>query len=268
MVRRGHVAQRSDSFRLFRDFFVGAATVATVGLALSTAPRNASAAGAAAFCETVPALNSLDMTQPLNLGELKLQILNYACTGAYDAEIAKVLSEAQAYVEKRAGEVVKPALVLDIDETSLMNFPEIIANDFGYIDTGGCEVLPKGPCGWRAWVLSAKAKAIEPTRDLFRAARAKGVAVFFVTGRRDDDVQRQATVKNLTDAGYEGWAGLSMRPPDDHNASVVPYKSGERAKIAAQGYTIIANVGDQRSDLEGGYAERAYKVPDPFYFIP
>jgi predicted secreted acid phosphatase len=129
-------------------------------------------------------------------------------------------------------------------------------------------VLPKGPCGWRAWVLSAKAKAIEPTRDLYRAARAKGVAVFFVTGRRDDDVQRQATIKNLTDAGYEGWAGLSMRPPDDRNASVVPYKSGERAKIAAQGYTIIANVGDQCSDLEGGYAERAYKVPDPFYFIP
>src|SRR5437899_1483729 len=102
----------------------------------------------------------------------------------------------------------------------------------------------------------------------FNAAKAKGVAVFFVTGRRDTDAQRQATIKNLTAAGYQGWAGLSLRPLSDHEPSVIPYKSGERAKIAAQGYTIIANVGDQQSDLAGGYADRAYKVHDPFYFIP
>jgi len=42
----------------------------------------------------------------------------------------------------------------------------------------------------------------------------------------------------------------------------------ERGKIAAQGYTIIVNVGDQQSDLDGGYAERAYKLPNPFYYLP
>jgi predicted secreted acid phosphatase len=158
--------------------------------------------------------------------------------------------------------------VLDIDETSLSNFREILANDFGYIYDGACDVLPKGPCGWHAWLLSARAEAIAPTLALFRAARAKSVAVFFITGRRDDDERRSATVKNLTDAGYEGWAGLSLRPQADDNPSVVPYKSGERAKIAAQGYTIIANIGDQHSDLAGGFAERAWKLPNPFYFIP
>ncbi len=67
------------------------------------------AAGAAAACDTVPPLNTLEMTQPLNLGELKQQVLHYACSGVYDSEVAKVLSEAQAYVERRAGEVAKPA---------------------------------------------------------------------------------------------------------------------------------------------------------------
>lgn len=38
-------------------------------------------------------------------------------------------------------------------------------------------------------------------------------------------------------------------------------KSGERGKIAEEGYTIIANVGDQESDLSGGYAEWTYKLP-------
>jgi hypothetical protein len=33
------------------------------------------------------------------------------------------------------------------------------------------------------------------------------------------------------------------------------------------GFTIIANIGDQKSDLEGGYAEMTFKVPSPFYFI-
>jgi acid phosphatase len=245
-----------------------AASAAAVALALLCAAPGAALAGAAAACESVPPLNSLEMTQPLNLGELKQQIRHYACSGAYDSEVAKVASEAQAYVEKRAGEVAKPALVLDIDETSLSNFREILANDFGYIYDGACDVLPKGPCGWRAWLLSARAEAIAPTLALFKAARAKGVAVFFITGRRDDDEQRNATVKNLTDAGYEGWSGLSLRPKADQDASVVPYKSGERAKIAAQGYTIIANSGDQHSDLAGGYAERAWKLPNPFYFIP
>ncbi|HKA80841.1 MAG TPA: HAD family acid phosphatase [Xanthobacteraceae bacterium] len=89
-----------------------------------------------------------------------------------------------------------------------------------------------------------------------------------MTGRRDSDDNRKATIKNLQDVGYEGWAGLSFRPVTDHNPSVIDYKSGERAKIAAQGYTIIANLGDQRSDLAGGFAERAYKLPNPFYFIP
>ena len=52
-------------------------------------------------------------------------------------------------------------------------------------------------------------------------------------------------------------------------SSTAPTRSRrpERAKIEADGYTIIANVGDQWSDLNGGHAEQNYKVPNPYYFI-
>jgi hypothetical protein len=36
---------------------------------------------------------------------------------------------------------------------------------------------------------------------------------------------------------------------------------------AEAGYAIIATVGDQESDLGGGFAECTFKVPNPFYFI-
>ena len=80
--------------------------------------------------------------------------------------------------------------------------------------------------------------------------------------------ERAATARNLRRAGYHGWRALIMRAPNERHLSAVDYKSRRRAKIAAQGYTIIANVGDQWSDLDGGHAERTFKLPNPFYFIP
>ena len=48
----------------------------------------------------------------------------------------------------------------------------------------------------------------------------------------------------------------------------VAYKSGTRAYIESLGYTIVANFGDQISDLEGGYATRTFKMPNPNYYLP
>src|SRR5215469_4951613 len=67
-------------------------------------------------------------SQPPNLGDLKQQILEYQKSGAYDRDLAAVAAAAQAYVEERAGAVKNPALVLDIDETSLSNWPQLVAN--------------------------------------------------------------------------------------------------------------------------------------------
>jgi hypothetical protein len=47
----------------------------------------------------------------------------------------------------------------------------------------------------------------------------------------------------------------------------VQYKSGTREHIESLGYDIVANFGDQYSDLDGGYADKTFKVPNPTYFV-
>jgi hypothetical protein len=80
---------------------------------------------------------------------------------------------------------------------------------------------------------------------------------------------KDATVKNLRTEGYTKYAKLVFRPVSDlGNPSVIPFKSGERRKIERGGYDILVNVGDQGSDLAGGYANKAFKLPNPMYFIP
>lgn len=90
--------------------------------------------------------------------------------------------------------------------------------------------------------------------------------LFFITGRHDP--AKADTAANLLRAGYHDWAGLSLEPEGSHFASAVDFKAPVRATIEARGYTILATVGDQRSDLLGGHAMRGFLLPNPFYFIP
>ena len=203
--------------------------------------------------------------EPPNVGDLKQQINEYKRIGAYDRDIASVIRKAQAYVDHRAPAVSKPAIVLDIDETSLSNWLQIQANDFGTRLEGPC-ALPKGPCGIISWQMGAKGEVIAATLALFNAAKARNVAIFFITGR--DESVRAATETNLHMAGYDGWTELIMRPVGTTTKSAADYKAPERAKIEAKGFRIIVNVGDQPSDLGGGHAERTFLLPDPFYRIP
>ena len=102
---------------------------------------------------------------------------------------------------------------------------------------------------------------IAPTLALYKDARSHRVAVFFVTGR-PSAIQSQ-TEGNLHAAGYDGWTGISFKPGGGTEA----FKSSERAKIERQGYDIVVNMGDQESDLDGGHADRAFKLPNPFYYV-
>jgi len=52
------------------------------------------------------------------------------------------------------------------------------------------------------------------------------------------------------------------------SCATIPYKSGTRAYIEAQGYDIVADFGDQFSDLEGGFADKTFKMPNPNYYLP
>jgi predicted secreted acid phosphatase len=199
--------------------------------------------------------------EPRNLNEVKKDLKAYqACTnGCYlkqldeQADVAiRLLRQSVAAAEP--GD--KLAIVLDIDETSLSNWAVEIRDDFGNVgaDLNMCIALR---CG----------KAIAGTLRIVREAEEKKVAVFFITGRRES--QKDDTEANLKTEGYSHWEGLSFRPDSDQGKSVIPYKSGERAKIVAEGYRIVLNVGDQMSDLEGyPMADNSVKMPNPFYFLP
>jgi predicted secreted acid phosphatase len=52
------------------------------------------------------------------------------------------------------------------------------------------------------------------------------------------------------------------------SCATVQYKSGTRAYIESLGYTIVANFGDQFSDLQGGFATKTFKMPNPNYYLP
>jgi predicted secreted acid phosphatase len=62
---------------------------------------------------------------------------------------------------------------------------------------------------------------------------------------------------------------LTLRPSSTDSESTSAYKSAARARIVAEGYRIVLNVGDQWSDLKGSpEAEFSVKYPDPYYLIP
>jgi predicted secreted acid phosphatase len=52
------------------------------------------------------------------------------------------------------------------------------------------------------------------------------------------------------------------------SCATIPYKSGTRAYIESQGYEIVGDFGDQFSDLEGGFADKTFKLPNPNYYLP
>ena len=195
----------------------------------------------------------LDVT---NIWVVKQQIREYHDGGTYAQELALIAALAREYLAEALGRpgAGKPALVLDIDETALSNYPHIASMDFGYI-----------PSAWKAWIQEAQAPAIQGVLELYRFARSKDVAVLFITGRYEHE--RAATERNLRQAGYGEWAELIMKPDGDKTATG-RYKTAERKRLTQSGYRILANVGDQSSDLERGYSESVFKLPNPMYYVP
>jgi predicted secreted acid phosphatase len=201
--------------------------------------------------------------EPSNLYDVKQQLKKYqSCMEAdcYTPQIERQIDLAIGFLKQSVASrkgTEKLALVLDIDETALSNWAVETHDDFGYIPNDS------------NWCVSLRCStAIAGTLRLFREADKDQVTVFFVTGRPEE--QRRDTEANLRAAGYDHWEKVYLRP-EDHpkNQTVSEYKSGERAKIAAMGYRIVLNVGDQMSDLVGNpQAEHSVKLPNPFYFIP
>jgi phosphoglycolate phosphatase-like HAD superfamily hydrolase len=217
----------------------------------------------------------LGSTTAYNAGDWEPKLEQFHDSGLYDSEITQIDTIAERWILRaahRGGGYQhertrahtshhsdhgrgndKPAIVLDVDETSLSNYSAIQADHFTFGTNSQAEAT------------NEIGKAIAPTLKLFNDAKQAGVAVFFITGR--PEAQRAVTEDNLKREGYDGWAGLTLKPAGT-TLSTVQYKSGARAAIEQQGYRILANVGDQYSDIAGGHEARGYKLPNPFYFLP
>lgn len=204
-----------------------------------------------------------DSTAPLqgewqipNLEIAKRQIRDYVGSGRYEDEVSTVADQARAFLEKRLQQPVegRPAIVFDIDETCLSNYRHIASLDFGY-----------QPQQWNVWVAQAEAPALKGTLDLYRFARSRGVHVVFITGRPAD--QRADTERNLRDAGFGEWSELILKSAGTSVTSA-NFKADERKRLSESGMEILVNIGDQASDLAGGYSESVFKLPNPMYWIP
>ncbi|MFJ2111885.1 MULTISPECIES: HAD family acid phosphatase [unclassified Streptomyces] len=152
----------------------------------------------------------------------------------WQADIAVVMDQADAYIAARTASVPagqKPAIVLDIDNTAL--------------ETDYSSGLPT--------------PAIRRTLALANYAHDRGVKIFFVSAR--PDLIQPITQHNLKSVGYTV-DGLYGRSLIDLFTEVSKFKTAQRAKIEKDGYTIIANIGNNTTDLTGGHAERTFKLPD------
>jgi predicted secreted acid phosphatase len=205
-------------------------------------------------------------SQPSNVGDAKIAALAYHDSGAYDRDLAAVTAKANRWLARRVSSVSRPALILDIDETALSNWEVVQLDDFGRPVDGPCVIGTGAPCGWAEWDQLGRDPAIAPTLELYRKARALGLAVFFITGRPES--QRSATERNLAAAGYSRYEKLYMVPDGAHFHTAADFKAPIRAEVEQAGYTILINMGDQPSDLEGGHAEGAFLLPNPFYRVP
>lgn len=197
-------------------------------------------------------------TEPINISTAKASAVIYHDAGAYERDIALVADAVIAWLEERAAqarETERLAVIFDIDETVLTNYPHMVEQDFGYI-----------PLVWDAWVQEAKAPAIEPMRRAVWQAQELGYAVIYITGRKDP-ADRAATALNLARELMGDYERLLMRPAGDRRPAV-EFKAELRGDLTEEGFAIVASVGDQWSDLLGGYVERLFKVPNPFYEIP
>jgi len=193
---------------------------------------------------------------PVNLSTAKKAVLRYVDSGEYTANLKTTAAEASEWIAARAARRVKGdnlAVVMDIDETVLTNLPHMREMDFGY--------LPKS---WDQWVEEGTAPAIEAVRAVYETALRYKVTVFFITGRMESD--RPGTVKNLAAMKMGEYEQLICKPVG-YTGTSGDYKTVARKQLEAEGWKIIANVGDQQSDLQGGFSEKTFKLVNPFYLI-
>lgn len=211
-------------------------------------------------------INAAYAVPPENLQCAKKTIINYyEDPNGYEKDVDAIVNKAEAILNEsviqnnQSGHAEKLAMVLDIDDTSITHFPGHKESDFNNL-----------PDQIDRRYKEAKSPAIKPVLRLFNKAKELGVDVFFITARKPlenkpfEDL-RPCTMNNLLKVGYAGWKELYLPRQDELALHSAEYKIAIRKALTENGYHIILNLGDQNSDLEGGYADHTFKIPNVLY---
>ena len=261
-----------------------------IGIAVIVLALAAAAVHAAPAIMTTTPKHADDVT---NVDVLKQQIANYygdenktgnfAPDSNYSKEASDVAADGAKWLAQQAKKPhekkLPRAIVLDVDDTTLATWNYEVFSNWAFNPTTNA-----------TFVLGELFPAVPGMVQMATDAANEGYSIFFLTGR--PPTQAAATIGNLTtDAlpppaihnGYPTPTGLFTKPRfgiDPYPAyltaacggvacTTTQYKTATRQHIRQDlGYDIVANFGDQFSDLNGGFADKTFKMPNPNYFIP
>ena len=219
----------------------------------------------------------------------------------YANEAQSVASQGANWLHARRN-VSHRAIVLDVDDTTLTTWNYELYSNWDFNPTTNAQFVGLTSGTFTGNMFPATPGMVALTNH----ASALGYAIFWITGRGDS--QHAATIANLvndaaaglpnidtvtlnghamTEPRVGGTDGLFTKPPIGSypayldkpefcgpfihagtSCPTIQYKSGTRAYIESQGYDIVGDFGDQFSDLEGGFANKTFKMPNPNYYLP
>ena len=195
------------------------------------------------------------LAEPRNINEAKKEVFQYIHTKQYHSDLAKSYKKAKNILSKAIRTKNKNetlAVVLDIDETVLSNLPFMEENNFGWSKTNMAKQLSRNDM-----------PALQPALDFYQYAYSNKVKIVFLTAR--PTIYKDNTIENLKQAGFHIWERLIFRPKATSHGSSAKYKAVMREQLVNDGFTIVLNIGDQHSDLVGGFADHSIKLANPFY---
>lgn len=196
--------------------------------------------------------------EPTNLSVAKQAVVTYYESGEYAKDVHQVTIQAQNHLLKRVREnkenSKKMAVIFDIDDTLISNYPQIKKIDFAQTKKDVNEMIA-----------GSNVLAIEDMLQLFNLVKDNKITIILITGR--SDALRTHTIDELNKVGYKGWDQLYLRTERYQGLTPASYKTAIRKSLTESGYDIIFNIGDQSSDLTGGYVDKTYKLPNPMYFV-
>jgi predicted secreted acid phosphatase len=192
--------------------------------------------------------------RPQNLTTAKDLVIEYYEQGDFEKDVKNAVDAAIRFFRPRICCGPESAVVFDIDDTLLWSYYEMKHIQFGYV-----------PKLFHEWVIKANTPVVPHVKRLYDFFVARGCTIIMLTGRRFDE--REATVENLRKEGFTKIDLLITRSDSELTMSALEFKSRHRQILENKGYRIIATIGDQESDLKGGYAHYKVKIPNYTYIV-